>query len=77
MFSYKVSKAATPAKAGIYKQLIFLDSRFHGNDNNGCFLTFHEFIKISAYLNFLSKFIWAQCMGAPVICQAYRRRVAI
>jgi len=26
--------------------LIFLDSRFHGNDNNGCFLTFYEFISI-------------------------------
>ncbi len=25
--------------------MIFLDSRFHGNDNNGCFLTFYEFIK--------------------------------
>jgi len=41
MFSKKVSKAVTPAAVG----LIFLDSRFHGNDNNGCFLSFYEFIK--------------------------------
>jgi len=30
--------------AGVHKQLNFLDSRFHGNDNSGFFLTFHEFI---------------------------------
>ncbi len=40
----KVSKAVTPAAAG----LIFLDSRFHGNDNNGCFMTFYEFIKFKS-----------------------------
>ena len=40
----KVSKVVTPAKAGVHKQLMLLDSRFHGNDNNGCFLTFYEFI---------------------------------
>ncbi len=32
--------------AGVHKELNFLDSRFHGNDNNGCFLTFYEFIKL-------------------------------
>jgi len=26
--------------------LISLDSRVRGNDNNGCFLTFYEFVKI-------------------------------
>ena len=44
MVSQKVSKAVTPAKAGVHKWLSFLDSRFRGNDNNGCFLTFYEFI---------------------------------
>ena len=33
-------KRMSPAAA----VLIFLDSRFHGNDNKGCFLTFYEFI---------------------------------
>jgi len=45
----KVSKVVTPAKAGVHKQLMLLDSRFHGNDNNGCFLTFYEFIKFKDY----------------------------
>ncbi len=38
--------AVTPAKAGVHKESIFLDSRFHGNDNKGCFLAFYEFINI-------------------------------
>ena len=42
---YKVSKAVTPAKAGVHKWLSSLDSRFRGNDENGCFLSFYEFIK--------------------------------
>ena len=33
--------------AGVHKQLNFLDSRFHGNDNNGCFLTFYEIINFN------------------------------
>ena len=33
--------------AGVHKHLIFLDSRFHGNDNNGCFLTFYETINFN------------------------------
>ena len=54
MVSQKVSKAVTPAKLVLdligerespAAGLIFLDSRFHGNDNNGCFMTFYEFIK--------------------------------
>ena len=28
--------------------LISLDSRFRGNDENGCFLTFYEFINFKA-----------------------------
>ncbi len=36
----KVSKAVNPAAAG----LILLDSRFRGNDDNGCFPTFCEAI---------------------------------
>ena len=32
--------------AGIQNWLILLDSRFSGNDDNGCFSTFYEFVKI-------------------------------
>jgi len=46
MVSQKVSRAVTPAKAGVHKWLSFLDSRFRGNDENRCFLTFYEFIMI-------------------------------
>ena len=35
-----------PAKAGIQKYLIILDSRFRGNDANGRIKTFYDFIKI-------------------------------
>jgi len=35
MASQKVSKAVTPAKAGVQKWLISLDSRVRGNDENG------------------------------------------
>ncbi|MBW2203963.1 MAG: hypothetical protein JRF52_07625 [Deltaproteobacteria bacterium] len=38
----KVSKSVNPAAAG----LILLDSRFHGNDENGYFLTFYETITL-------------------------------
>ena len=56
MLSQKVSKAVTPAKLVLdligerespaAAGLIFLDSRFHGNDNNGCFLIFYRLINI-------------------------------
>ena len=46
MVSQKVSKAVTPANAGVQKCLIFLDSRVRGNDENGSFLTFYEFVKL-------------------------------
>ena len=42
----KVSKAVTPANAGVQKWLISLDSRIRGNDENGEISTFYEFIKI-------------------------------
>jgi len=45
MVSKKVCKAVSPS-AG----LIFLDSRFHGNDNNGYFLTFCEFIRLDSII---------------------------
>ena len=38
----KVSKTVNPAAAG----LILLDSRFLGNNNNGCFLIFDETINL-------------------------------
>jgi len=46
MVSQKVSKAVTPANAGVQKWLISLDSRVRGNDENGLFLTFYEFVKL-------------------------------
>jgi len=50
----KSSKAVTPANAGVQKWLIFLDSRVRGNDENGSFLTFYEFVNIELeiFLNF-------------------------
>lgn len=45
MVSLKVLKSVTPAKAGVHKHLILLDSRVRGKDKNGRFLTFYEFIK--------------------------------
>ena len=63
MVSKKVSKAVTPAKLVLdligerespaAAGLIFLDSRFHGNDNKGCFLTFYEFIIFDALIKSL------------------------
>jgi len=46
MASQKVSKAVTPANAGVQKQLISLDSRVRGNDENREVLTFYEFVKM-------------------------------
>jgi len=46
MVSQKVSKAVTPAKAGVHKWLSFLDSRFRGNDENRYFLIFYEFVNV-------------------------------
>ena len=37
--------AVIPVKTGIQKWLISLDSRVRGNDENGSFLTFYEFVK--------------------------------
>ncbi|MCJ7683352.1 MAG: hypothetical protein MUO68_03570, partial [Desulfobacteraceae bacterium] len=42
-------KRESPAAAG----LIFLDSRFHGNDNNGCLLPFYGFINKTNVMNLL------------------------
>jgi hypothetical protein len=38
----KVLKAVTPAKAGVQKFLVFLDSGFRRNDRKGRYLTFYE-----------------------------------
>jgi len=38
--------AVTPANAGVQKWLISLDSRVRGNDENGSFLTFYEFVNL-------------------------------
>ena len=48
MVSQKVSRAVTPAKPGVQSRggMISLDSRVRGNDENGRFLTFYEFVNI-------------------------------
>ena len=43
MNSQKVTKVVTPAKAGVQKSLLFLDSGFRRNDRKGPFATFYEF----------------------------------
>ena len=43
----KSLQAVTPANAGVQKWLISLDSRVRGNDENGSFLTFYEFVNLS------------------------------
>ena len=45
----KKSHAKTPRR----KWLGFLDSRFRGNDENGCFLTFYEFANIDGLVKSL------------------------
>ena len=50
MNSKKVSKAVTPANTGVpfcRGGMISLDSRVRGNDENGSFLSFYEFVKIT------------------------------
>ncbi len=44
MVPQKGAKSVTPAKAGVHKSLIVLDSRVRGNGENGKILTFYEFI---------------------------------
>ena len=36
------SPLVTPAKAGVQKPMIFLDSRLHGNDRKQCISTFYR-----------------------------------
>jgi len=38
--------AVTPAKAGVQKPLLSLDSRLHGNDRKTRFVTLYEAIRI-------------------------------
>ncbi len=45
MISQKVSKAVTPAKAGVQNYLNELDSRFRGNDENATKRAFYESFK--------------------------------
>jgi len=42
----KVTKAVTPAKAGVQKSFFFLDSGFRRNDRKGRFPTFYERINL-------------------------------
>jgi len=44
----KVTKAVTPAEAGVQKCLLFLDSGFRRNDGKGQFLTFYERVKLNS-----------------------------
>jgi len=52
-------KVVTPAKAGVQvsdKPLKSLDSGFRRNDENGCFLTFYEFVIVGSDVPGLSPF---------------------
>ena len=42
----KVPQVVTPAKAGVQKFSVFLDSGFHRNDREGRFRIYYEFIKV-------------------------------
>ena len=85
MVSKKVSKAVTPAKLVLdpigerespaAAGLIFLDSRFHGNDNNGCFLIFYEFILIGL-LTILVNTVFAFEVKENVSSARYSKRSA-
>jgi len=44
MASQQVTKAVTPAKAGVHNCLFFLDSGFRRNDTKGGFGTSYEII---------------------------------
>jgi len=55
MNSQKVTKVVTPAKAGVQKSLLFLDSGFRRNDRKGRFVTSYEFINSGNSLFALSK----------------------
>jgi len=44
--SKKVLQAVTPAKAGVQRFLVFLDSGFRRNDRKGSFPTFCEVINV-------------------------------
>jgi len=54
MSSLEVPKSVTPAKAGVQKWLIPLNSRLRGNDENCCFLTFYECINLQLSQIFVS-----------------------
>ena len=43
--SQDVPQPVTPAKAGVQKFLVFLDSGFRRNDRKRRFLTFYEVVK--------------------------------
>ena len=50
IISKKVRRTVTPAKAGVQSRLAglnYLDSRFHGNDENGLSVTIYESIIIA------------------------------
>jgi len=44
----KVTKAVTPAEAGVQKCLFFLGSGFRWKDGKGQFLTFYERVKLNS-----------------------------
>jgi hypothetical protein len=47
--SQKALQAVTPAKAGVQKFLVFLDSGFRRNDRKGRFLTSYETVKFALH----------------------------
>ncbi|RPJ21981.1 MAG: hypothetical protein EHM26_02465 [Desulfobacteraceae bacterium] len=64
MATQKVLPAVTPAKAGVQKSLVFLDSGFRRNDGEGHFSTLYECINIASYRALLFK-IMTKDMDRP------------
>jgi hypothetical protein len=54
--SQKALTAVTPAKAGVQKPLLSLDSRLHGNDRKRRFVTFYEAVNFG--VSYFSEFLF-------------------
>jgi len=63
--SQKVLQAVTPAKAGVQKFLVFLDSGFRRNDRKGRFLTFTRSSTFSSF--FFSFYLFCQIVSTDFL----------
>jgi hypothetical protein len=46
-------EAVTPAEAGVQERLLFLDSRFHGNDRKERFRSFYKRVNLQGSIGIL------------------------